>query len=129
MDEIKPGTLIEPLDQINQRLEREYGVHEDGRPKFKVVWANDQLEKKWVSHTDEGWPLLYPEVREVKKYAKDANFFEKYVLEQLSIVPESDKELTERLSYEPLWVFRDRFERYLPPKFLVAKIVVDNMYK
>lgn len=117
--------LVEPLEEINKKLVREYHLFEDGRPRFRVVWANDQLERRWTSHTPEGWPLLYPEVKELPKYQ---HCWERYVLEQLSIVPETDKELTEKTSYEPLWVFEDRHNAYLPPRFEVCKIVIDQMY-
>lgn len=119
--------LVEPLDRINHLLQREYGVHEDGRPKFRVVWSDDQFEKRWVFHTKEGFELLSPEVKQMPKYM-DERCKHRYILEQLSIVPETDRELVEKLSYEPLWVFRDRFDNYLPPRFDASKIIIDHMY-
>ena len=49
---------------------------------FRIVWANDETEKRLVSESDLGYQLLYPVVQEVKKYPylKDL-----YVLERLVI--------------------------------------------
>lgn len=116
--------LAEPIERINYYLEKEYGKWEDGQARFRVVWADDQYDKRWTQHTDEGLELLHPEVRELPKYQHCWGF---YVLEQLSIVPEGS-DLTTKLSYEPLWVFWDKNKKYLAPRFDMAKYLVDAMY-
>jgi len=116
--------LVEPIDRINYWLEKEFGRWENGQPKFRVVWANNQRDKRWTSFTDEGLELLHPEVRELPKYQHCLGF---YVLEQLSIVPEGS-DLVTKLSYEPLWVFYDKNKHYLPPRFIMCKVIIDAMY-
>lgn len=118
--------LVEPIERINKLLEVHFGHHDDMRPRFRVVFANDQLEKRWVTHTNEGFQLLHPEVQEVRKYQDK---IDRYVLEQLSIVPPGlETDLTEPLSYEPLWTFEDRHGDYLPPLFEMCKFVIDQIY-
>jgi hypothetical protein len=51
--------------------------------------ANDETEKRLMRHMDSGIELLYPAVREVKKYPylKDL-----YVLERLVVVPDVNRD-------------------------------------
>ena len=117
--------LHEPIERINEFLQRQYGVHDDGRPRFRVVWSEDQYEKRKLTHSREGFELLTPIVDTVKKYQ---HIKERYVLEQLSVVPENaETDLVEKLSYEPLWTFMDRHENYLPPRADACKMIIDTM--
>ena len=120
--------LMENLEYINRKLIDEYGIDTvTGRPIFRVVWANDQLEKRLVEYLDSGLHLLHPEVKEVKKYPylKDL-----YVLERLVVVPDiNEKELpVSKLSYEPIWAYRDADGVPLPPIWTPTKFVVDTLY-
>lgn len=119
--------LHEPIERINEFLQRQYGVHDDGRPRFRVVWSEDQYEKRRLTHNKEGFQFLTPIVDTVKKYQ---HIKERYVLEQLSVVPEgAETDLVEKLSYEPLWTFMDRHENYLPPRIDACKIIIDNLFE
>ena len=53
-----------------------------------------------------------------------------YILERLVIIPDMNAhELpTEKLSYEPIWVYRDVQDNPLPPLWDVTKIIVDTLY-
>lgn len=119
------GELIEPLEKINYNLEKDFGKFEDGRVHFRVVWSDDQIEKRWMTHTNDGMELLFPEVREVRKYSYIS---ERYVLERLvPVVGETD--LTTKTSYEPAWTFQDRFGNYLPPRYDACKFIVESMFE
>jgi len=120
--------MAESIEILNQRLIDHYGIDSDtGRAIFRISWANDELEKRLMDFTDSGLQLLYPEVREVKKYPylKDL-----YVLERLVVVPETNRvELpTEKLSYEPIWAYRDAHNNPLPPIWDATKLIVDTLY-
>ena len=119
--------LMESVETINQRLEDHYGTTDDGRPIFRVVWSDEQVEKRIVTHLDSGVELLYPEPREVKKYPYIRAL---YVLERLVLVPEvNQKELLGlKTSYEPIWTFCDAHRNPLPPIWNAAKLVVDTLY-
>lgn len=116
--------LREPIEQINKRLIEEYGYAENNQPNFRVVFSDYQFEKRLTGYTDEGFPLLYPEVRELPKYKQYIQA--KYILERLVPVgPESD--LTVKVSYEPAWTFQDRNNCYLPPFFEGCKYIADAL--
>ena len=117
---------MESVETINARLLEYFGTHWDNRPIWRVVWSEDQFEKRRTDYTDSGLQLLVPEVRELPKYRQWIH--NKYVLERLTIVPDVNRdELLEKLSYEPLWVFEDRHGNPLPPKWEAAKLVVDEV--
>lgn len=121
--------LTESIDSLNRQLVDLYGIDTiTGKAMFRIVWSEDQYEKRLTKYTDEGLELLYPEVRELPKYKQWVK--EKYVLERLVLVPEVNVgELpTQKMSYEPLWVFHDRNGDYLPPRLDASKLVIDSVY-
>jgi hypothetical protein len=120
--------MAESIESLNKRLIDHYGIDSDtGRPMFRIVWANDETEKRLMAFTDFGIELIHPEVREVKKYPylKDL-----YVLERLVVVPDINQhELpSQKLSYEPIWAYRDVNNNPLPPIWDVTKLIVDTLY-
>lgn len=118
--------LREPIEDINKKLLDDYGTEFGNAPKFRVVFSEDQFEKRWSSYTDEGFQLLEPEVREFPKYKQWIQG--KYILERLiPIVGETD--LTTKINYEPAWVFQDKKGNYLPPFFDGCKLIIDSMFE
>jgi len=114
------------FDEINRRLIDKYGKFED-QPYFRLVWSNDCFEKRWMTHTDEGWKLLQPEVRLVPKYLDRKD---RYVLEGLMAVPLGvETDLTTPISYEPVWTFRHG-DNYVRPTWYaiwtILEIVREN---
>lgn len=121
--------LTERIESINQQLIDLFGIDTStGRPIWRVVWSEDQFEKRMVNTTPEGLLLLTPIAMEVPKYRQWIH--EKYVLERLVVVPETDREelLASKLSYEPIFVFMNGQGDYLPPRVEICKIVVDTVY-
>lgn len=117
--------LREKIEDINRKLRLNFGAFTDGRPNFRVVWSNDQYEKRWTDYTDEGFELINPEVRELPKYSYAR---ERYILERLIPAP-VDSDLTEKTSYEPAWVFQDRNHNYLPPFYEGCVYVIDSLFE
>lgn len=116
--------LAEPISRINYYLERDFGRELDGLPRWRVVWSEDQIEKRIVDTTDEGFQLLTPIVKEVKKYQY---IKERYILERLvPVVGQTD--VAAQWSYEPAWAFQDRHRNYLPPRFDACKFVIESIY-
>lgn len=116
--------LREPIEDINKKLLDKYGKYTDGRPNFRVVFSDDQFEKRWTDFTDDGFQLLQPEVRELPKYRQYIRH--RYILERLiPVVGESD--LTTKTSYEPAWVFQDKNQNYLPPFFDGCVLIIDSI--
>src|SRR6187399_909819 len=110
-----PHFFMETVEALNQRLKDYYGIDTvTTDPIFRIVWADDQVEKRLVEYLDTGIALLFPEVREVKKYPYLKGL---YVLERLVVIPEINaKDLpASKISYEPLWAYRDARDNPLPP--------------
>jgi len=119
------------LDYINKQLIDFYGIDTDtGRPIWRVSYADDEYEIRygtWRDITPEGILLReVTEARQVKKYPWLEN---RYVLEQLVIVPIADQRTlpSQRLSYEPLWIFEDKQLNYLPPRLDACKFIIDTV--
>lgn len=117
--------LVEPIDKINELLVKEFGREFNNMPRFRVVFSDDEFEKRWTDRTDEGFQLLNREVRLLPKYKQYITA--KYILERLiPIVGETD--LTTNINYEPAWVFQDKNGGYLPPQFDMCKFIVETLY-
>lgn len=118
---------MESLEILNQRLIDFYGS-EAGLPNWRIVWSEDQFEKRLTHHDKNGFELLVPEMRELPKYKQWIH--NKYILESLIEVPlENQHELTTKLSYEPIWIFEDKYFKPLPPKWEVCQFVIDTVYE
>lgn len=121
--------LVEEIETINRQLREHYGSDiVTNQSIWRVVWSDDQYEKRLTDCTDSGVKLLIPEVRLLPKYKQWIP--SKWVLERLVIVPEINAEElpAAKTSYEPLHIFETQSGEYLPPKFNVAKYVVDCVY-
>ena len=125
--------LTESLNSINQQLTDAFGVDTvTGREMWRVVWSENQLEKRYGDYEDFTREGIYlrtvSEVREVPKYRQWVKA--KYVLERLTVIPDiSTNELpTSKLSYEPMYVFENFKGEPLPPRFDVCKILIDSLY-
>jgi hypothetical protein len=121
--------MPEKIETINQYLRENYGIDsDDSEPIFRVVWSEDQFEKRETKFTDEGIELLFPEIRTLPKYRSYIK--DSYILERRVLVPdESLKELAGiKKSYEPLWVFIGKDGNPVPPTILGCKFVIDAVY-
>lgn len=121
--------MAEKIDTINKFLREEFGIDtDDSKPIFRVVWSEDQYEKRLTKYTDSGVELLQPEVRLLPKYKQWIQNL--YILERRVLVPEENvKELAGlRKSYEPLWVFKSDNGDPIPPSIQGCKFVIDTMY-
>lgn len=117
--------LRESIESLNKKLLDDYGTEFGDAPRFRVVFSEDQYEKRLTDFTDEGFELIHPEVRLLPKYKQYIR--EKYILEHLiPIVGETD--LLTKVSYEPAWVFQDKNGKYLPPFYEGCKHVIESMY-
>lgn len=117
--------LRETIIDINKKLREEYGTEFGNSPRFRVVFSEDQYEKRLTDCTDEGFELIIPQVRLLPKYKQWIR--EKYILERLiPVIGETD--LVTKISYEPAWVFQDKQGNYLPPFYEGCKHVIESMY-
>jgi len=118
---------MESIAILNRRLEETYGRYLDSRPHYRIVFSEDQFEKRWTNYTDEGFALLNPEVRELPKYRQ---YMQPpcYVLEKLTEIPEGPKnDLTEKLSYEPVWSFYDVNHNPVAPVWMAIQLILKSL--
>jgi hypothetical protein len=125
--------LAEPVEYINKQLIDLFGIDTvTGLPMWKVVFSEDQFEKRLGTYDDYSPAGIFlrtvTEVRLVPKYSQWIH--QKYILERLVVVPEINREdlPTSKLSYEPIHVFQTGSGKYLPPKLIAAKFIVDAIY-
>jgi hypothetical protein len=125
--------LTENIESLNNQLIDLFGIDSlTGQSIWRIVFSEYQFEKRLGTYDDFTPNGLYirtvTEVREVPKYRQWIQ--EKYVLERLVVVPEVNiPELpTSRVSYEPIFVFEDKYSNYLPPRLDAAKFVIDTIY-
>jgi len=121
--------MLEKIEVLNKRLEDYFGqdTYSD-RPIWRLVWSDDQYEKQLLDYTPEGFKLIHPRWYEIPKY-KIIGVHSRYILERLVIVPISNqKELTTTSSYEPMWVFSDRNDDFIYPKWQAIEHVIDCVY-
>ena len=119
---------MESIDTLNRRLIDEFGTDSNtNQPMFRIVFSDDQTEKVRVDETDEGIQLLFPEMREIKKYSYIKSM---YVLERLVVVPDMNKKemLGLKLSYEPVWTYCDENRNSIPPIWPATKFVIDTLF-
>lgn len=120
---------MDTVQEINIRLERDYGKVDDLRPYWRVVYSDDQFEKQLRTHTKDGFELINPEVQEVPKYRQWIQH--KYILEKLTPVPieyQNELPLSNGLSYEPLYVFEDNNGNALPPKWEAIQFIIKAIH-
>ena len=114
------------LDRFNRKLVDDFGYFNGTDPSFRLVYSEDQFEKRLVYHTKEGLELITPVVELRPKYRQWIH--NKYVLERLTVIPMEHEELTvDKLSYENIWTFQDRNGDYLEPKYEAAKFVINTL--
>jgi len=125
--------LTETIDSINKQLKELFGIDTiSTMPIWRVVFSEDQFELRLGTYDDITPAGLFlrtvTEVRKVPKYKQWIH--RKYLLERLVVVPTHNKEELPdaKMSYEPIWVFEDKYGRYLPPRLDAAKFIIDTIY-
>lgn len=124
--------LAENINTINRQLRELYGIDTvSTNVIFRVVWSNDQFERRfgeWTDYDASNNPIrTIKESRYVPKYVLTKD---RYILERLVIVPETNKsELCDlKSSYEPLWVFQNMDDNtYLPPRIDVCQFIINTV--
>ena len=117
------------VDEINKKLIDYYGKFETGEPNWRLVWSEDQYEKRhgeYEDRTPEGILIRrVTEWREVPKYRQWIP--KKWVLETLVVVPVGTMELTTKTSFEPIYAFPYVNGRVLIPAWPAVKLLVESI--
>lgn len=121
MNEIRKGFNPAP---VNAWLFSKYGKDICGQPRFRLVFSEDQFEKRlgtFSKYYGDIWLNDYTGVEECYKY-----WFEgAWVLERLVYYHNPEIMSPTNWHYEPLWVFTDRYNRYLEPHLWAVQKVME----
>lgn len=121
---------MESINTINQRLRDEYGLFDDGNPRFRVVWSDDQYEVRFGTYEKVTESGIYLGTEEGFKYVPKYNYLpHQFVLERATGVPEGTKELTTKISYEPMWGFGELREIPWPRIKVIVDVIVEFTYR
>lgn len=102
------GEIIPPpnfmlVDEINKKLADVFGKGVDGLPKFRVVWSNEQTEKRFGTFEEWYGDIFVRSVTGVREVPKYYYLDNVWVLEHR--MPNDNPELFEKVTYEPIYVF------------------------
>lgn len=119
------------IEEINKVLADQYGIDSDtGRAVYRIAYCDDQFEKRhgtWTDVTSEG--IFVRQVTETRETQKYPWLKDRYILENLVLL--TDDQMGElpvsRFSYEPIWIFEDKEQNYLPPALLPCQFVIDTI--
>lgn len=118
---------MERIETLNERLLNTYGKIEHLQ-QWRLVWSEDQYEKRFTDYTPDGFRLLSPMVAELPKYKQWVH--NKYILERVMPVGDIDREqLLGKYSYEPVWVFQDAKGEPLPPIWDAIQLIISSIYQ
>ena len=117
------------VNNINKRL-RSYGLNQYDEPNFRVVFSDDQTERRKGTFNDYHGNLFIrsvTEVREVPKYPwiKGKWIIERWASGELS--KHQDLVTLKNGVYICVYVFQDINQRYLPPLWRVCEIVLKHI--
>ena len=118
---------MENVVLINKELKKLYGVEFDGKPKFRLVWSDDCIEKRLGRvdrYTPNGIYLGTDEgLHELQKYSY---IRERWILENYNPAYKANPEIAISDGYEPVFVF-DRKGEYLKPYFWACEYIINSI--
>jgi hypothetical protein len=110
---------------INEALKNLYGTYVDGRPKYRIVWSNDQYEYRKGDFNVFYKNFFLRSERGVKRVPKYNYIHDRWILEELSLSSNSElPESTFKGTYEPIYVFESSQGEYLKPLLYACKFFI-----
>lgn len=114
---------------INRRLTN-FGENSFSQPKWRLVWSDDQLEKRFGEFNEFYGKIFLRNFTGVMEVPKYPHIIHKWILERWmppELAYHSDLPESNRGSYEPIYVFADKNNEPLPLNWRVCEIVVDSV--
>jgi hypothetical protein len=128
---------MENIKAINKRLIEEYGtgIHisktgetiPDSRPKFRVVWADEQFEMRRGVFSVYSGPIFLREEIGIRKVRKYSYISERWILEKLVFSPSQELPESEKGHYEIVWNFETKDGKYLKPIWIAVNLLVQTL--
>lgn len=117
----------ESIESLNKQLADLFGIDTvSNNPIWRIVWAEDQREKRLTKFSPTGIEYIYPMPIEMVKYPHIKG---RYILEKLEAIPlqHVDELCGLRVSYEVKWVYENEKVGYLPPRLDVTQLVIHTL--
>ncbi len=119
------------VDHINKVI-RVHGVNDYGDPIFRVVFSEDQTEKRNGTFNEYYGNIYLRTVNEIKEVSKYPWIHRKWILERWApgeLAYHSDLVLENNKNgvYVCVYVFQDKDQNYLPPLLKVTEIVIKSL--
>lgn len=103
---------METIEAINARLVDRFGRDVYGNAKFRVVWSDDQIEKRNGTVNEFYGGVFVRATTGVHEWPKYPFFKHRHILEMCCI--NTNPELVTQFTYEPLYKFEDKNGNALP---------------
>jgi hypothetical protein len=117
---------METIIALNRRLVERYGTDMYLRARYRVVWADDQFEKREAEFHDFIAPAhMVRRVKEVRLVRKYPDFLGRHVLETLTYCP--FPEVKDHNGYEPLFVFQRNDSTPLIPIWSAIEFIIKRV--
>lgn len=117
------------VDLINKQL-KSYGVNIYNDPFFRVVFSDDQVEKRKGVYRDFSGEIFIREVEEIREVRKYPWIKGKWILERWahgSLARHPDLVTFKDGVYICVYTFQDINFNYLPPLWKVCEIIVNHL--
>lgn len=117
------------VNDINKQL-KIYGSNIYTEPNFRIVFSDDQTENRHGTYKDFSGDIFIREVREVREVKKYPWIKERWILERWAsgeTAKHHDLASIKSGVYVCVYVFQDKDKNYLPPLWIVCKILIDAL--
>jgi len=113
------------LQAFNNRLRELYGLYYDGKPLFRLVWSDSQIEKRWGQFERWSGSVYLGDFTGIAEVPKYPYVQSRWILEKREGHLPSP-ELPEKICYEPKWVFENK-EGPVEPEWWAIELLVHNI--
>lgn len=116
-------------EMVNKKLKELYGTDDEFRAIFRVVWSDEQVEKRFGTFSNWYGPIFISEYKGMDVVKKYPYIKHRWVLEKLMFAMTDEViglDLNNR-SYEPVYTFEDKFGRELPVEWWAVEMIVKRL--
>ena len=117
------------IEMCNKDLKDRYGTDETFRPIFRLVWSDDQIEKRFGTISEYYGSIFVREVTGLHEVPKYMYIQHRWVLEKLMFAM-TDKVIgldLDNRCYEPVYTFEDKFGNALPVEWWAVEMIVKRL--
>lgn len=117
------------VELVNKKLKEYYGTDDSGRQIYRVVWSDDQIEKRFGTFREMYGSIFVREYRGMDVVKKYPYIKHRWVLEKLMFALTDEViglDLDGRC-YEPIYTFEDKFGQELAVEWWAVEMIVKRL--